>query len=53
MSLTRAQWLEMYQAIRKIEREVLIMNPASSRRVVYAEIDKIKVWIQSVVGQLE
>lgn len=49
MSLTRAEWEEMWNAIKHIEKEVNNeYNP-----IIYDEIKLIKVKIQKVIGQKE
>lgn len=56
MSLTRAQWNEMWKHIEKIEREVSVMNRNSvltSRQFILSKTKQIKDLIQSVMGQME
>ena len=55
MSLTRAQWLELWDAIDKLDRYVFDGIPPHSgyRKAAREEIRRIKQLIQSVIGQME
>ena len=56
MSLTRAQWEEMWESIKQIERayiENAIPPHSGHRRRVRNAILDIKDKIQSVIGQME
>ncbi len=56
MSLTRLEWEEMWQAVKKIERELMIMEPQSivtSRQFILHKLNIIKAKIQLVIGQME
>jgi 3-oxoacyl-(acyl-carrier-protein) synthase len=56
MSLTRAQWLEMWKSVQTIEDAYHDNAPAphsGHRRAVRDAIVDLKEKIQSVVGQLE
>lgn len=54
MSLTRAQWIEMWDSIKRIEdtaQKFLKAEPTKS--AIKYEVGKIKVLIQFVIGQME
>ena len=55
MSLTREQWVEMWHDVKAIEKTVKFCSemPRGQRAVTLSKIDRIKVQIQSVIGQME
>ena len=55
MSLTRDQWVEMWNDIKGIERTVKFCQemPRGQRAIILSKIEKIKNQIQSVIGQME
>lgn len=54
MSLTRAEWLDMWTHIKAIERFVQEETaPHTGKRHTLRHVQKIKDHIQDVVGQLE
>jgi hypothetical protein len=59
MSLTRAEWLDMWCSVKKLERlsnELLENKSVNNLRrgtIIRTEVNKMKEQIQSVVGQLE
>jgi hypothetical protein len=54
MSLTRAEWKEMWLDINQIEDCIRehVRASSSSHNMALAAVDRIKAQIQSVVGQL-
>lgn len=55
MSLTREQWLEMWESAKKIERlaDYLYFTNLIRSNEIKVEIRFIKAQIQSVIGQME
>jgi hypothetical protein len=60
MSLTRAQWEEMWKNVKKVEDlSIRTMNETRTAdvrvrmRLIQLETDKMKDAIQSVIGQME
>jgi hypothetical protein len=56
MSLTKAQWEEMWKSVKDIERayyDNAIPSHSGYRRSVKKAIDDIKRKIESVIGQME
>lgn len=55
MSLTRDQWVEMWNDIKGIERTVKFCQemPRGQRATTLSKIERIKNQIQSVIGQME
>lgn len=55
MSLTRDEWAQMWESIRKIERlaDYLYFTNRLRSIEIKSEAQKIKNQIQSVVGQME
>ena len=55
MSLNRDQWVEMWNDIKGIERTVKFCEeiPRGRRRLIIDKIKRIKVQIESVIGQME
>lgn len=54
MSLTRAEWEEMWKSAKIIEEvsQKFLKSPPTKQTILY-EIRKIKAQIESVVGQME
>lgn len=55
MSLTRDEWLEMWNDVKAIERTVQFCSemPRGQRAIVITKIKRVKEQIQSVIGQME
>lgn len=53
MSLTRAQWVEMWESIKSIEADAKILNSKVVKKSILDEVQRIKEQIQSVIGQME
>lgn len=56
MSLTRNEWLEVWEAIKIIERTAVNLshnNSKQSKVVILRNSDRIKEKIQQVIGQME
>lgn len=55
MSLTRTQWLELWDAIDKLDRYVYEGIPPHSgyRKAARAQVARIKKLVESVIGQME
>ena len=54
MSLTRAQWVNMWESIKRIEALTKNLNyNAIKREQVRNEVDHIKGLIEQVIGQME
>lgn len=53
MSLTRAQWTEMWDSVKKIEVNTTRLKSPPTKQVTLYEVKKIKELIQSVIGQME
>ncbi len=55
MSLTREQWVEMWEDVKGIERTVKFCQemPRGQRITTIDKIIRIKNQIQSVIGQME
>lgn len=54
MSLTRNQWINMWEEIKKIERLTFsIHTTARKKEEILIEVGKIKGKIQEVIGQME
>lgn len=58
MSLTKEQWVEMWESVTSIENEIKLLKKGSKPiflviRNIELDIDDIKKLIQSVIGQME
>lgn len=53
MSLTREQWVEMWKSIKKIEAQSYGLISEAKKKIILAEVKKIKKQIQEVIGQME
>ena len=53
MSLTRAQWEDMWASIKVIEAMTRRISEAYVRSQIRKEVDNIKDQIESVIGQME
>jgi hypothetical protein len=55
MSLTRAEWQEMWKTIEKLEDCVLEGIPPHSgyKKMAKLQIKKLKAQVQQVIGQME
>lgn len=56
MSLNRMDWIEMWNTIKELEREIKFDNRMAlvkRQRIINKYINKIKSQIESVVGQME
>lgn len=53
MSLTRDEWVMMWNEIKRIEYEVLKMRTNKKKSFILERIFYIKTQIQSVIGQME
>ena len=53
MSLTRTEWVEMWQSVKRMEWIVSRMRHSTNKDNMMREIRKIKEQIQSVIGQME
>lgn len=55
MPLTRDEWIEMWETLKKLEDCVLEGIPPHSgyKKAAIRQIEKIKKQIQSVIGQME
>ena len=56
MSLTRAQWVEMWDTVKELEREIKFderMALVKRQRLLNKQIKSIKEKIESVIGQME
>lgn len=55
MSLTRDEWVQMWNSVKRLESVVKnsfsLGNP--NRKLALEEIEKVKQQIQSVIGQME
>jgi diadenosine tetraphosphate (Ap4A) HIT family hydrolase len=54
MSLTRDEWVQMWNAVERIENAVRrAIHPTSNdRKIALEEIQKVQEQIQSVIGQM-
>lgn len=53
MSLTRAQWIEMWDSARKLEKLAEELSTSTRKFLMQLEIEKLKKHIQSVIGQMK
>lgn len=54
MSLTRDEWVSMWEQVKVVELEALGLPKNSRRRaIILRQVVKIKYLIQSVIGQME
>lgn len=53
MSLTRAQWAEMWESVKSIEFDAALLQSNVVKKSIMIEVNKIKEQIQSVIGQME
>lgn len=53
MSLTRAQWEEMWKHAKNIEHAASFLKSPPTKQTIQWEIQKIKELIQEVIGQIE
>jgi len=53
MSLTKAQWLEIYEAAKNIDKQATGLISGPKKVIILRETTKIKGLVQKVVGQLE
>lgn len=53
MSLTREQWIEMWDSAKKIEVNANKLKSPPTKQVILYEVKKIKEQIQEVIGQME
>lgn len=59
MSLTRAEWIKMWDSVKRLERlsnELIAQkSPNNLRRgtIIRTEVNKMKTQIESVIGQME
>jgi len=52
MSLTKEEWVEMWQCVKTIE-SINVSRISSKKDVIKDEVNKMKKLIQSVIGQME
>lgn len=55
MSLTREQWLEMWDKLKRVEKDVkfAVEMPLIKRQRVLNNLEHVKIQVQSVIGQME
>lgn len=53
MSLTRKEWEEMWETIKRIEHSNSTMQPRTQALLNQMDINRIKNQIQQVIGQME
>lgn len=53
MSLTRAEWEEMWESIKSIESDAKILSSRAIKKSILIEVEFIKKQIQQVIGQME
>lgn len=53
MSLTRAQYVQIFEAAKKIDKQAADLISGTKRVAILRETQKIKELVQKVVGQLE
>lgn len=53
MSLNRAQWEDMWENIKKVEKLAYRLPSAIERQRLLNIVERIKNQIQSVIGQME
>ena len=54
MSLTRAEWVQMWGLLKKIEKEVeSLEGKPRTKNNILVQVDSMKVYIESEIGQLE
>lgn len=53
MSLTRAQWEDMWEIVKKIEANAKTLKTPITRQRILNNVERIKSLIQLVIGQME
>jgi hypothetical protein len=53
MSLTRQQWIELWNHVCNIEHAAKFLKSPPTKQTILWEVKKIKEMIESVIGQME